>query len=205
MIVSVRRKFSDRQIQEQCKQQRKVPWAECYPSRLCNRLRWEYLPQFRILSLNDFLLSMSVFLMMFLFIFIICILTALIICYTRCQTIALNNRYLFDDLRKLGASPAFLGKEVKSQCGSVFKVPSLVAMTAIYLIFILLLYDNDGQIVFSEGRTDPMSGNRGVAWYSDIFCIPGYGCRDQTESGNICMTRRPVPHCRQTTGRLQTN
>ena len=43
--------------------------------------------------------------MMFLFIFIVCILTVLIICYTRCQTIALNNRYIFDDLKKLGRGP----------------------------------------------------------------------------------------------------
>lgn len=114
------------------------------------RQLWEYIPAFRILSQNDFLLSTSVFLMMFLFIFIVCILTALIVCYTRCQTIALNNRYIFDDLKKLGASPAFLNREIKSQCGSVFKVPAAVAMIAVYLLFILLLYGNDGKIVFSE-------------------------------------------------------
>ena len=37
-----------------------------------------------------------------------------------------------------------------SQCGGVFRIPALVGMAAIYLIFILLLYGNDGQIVFSE-------------------------------------------------------
>ena len=114
------------------------------------RLNWKYKPSFRILSQNDFLLSASVFLMMFLFIFIVCMLTALLICHTRCQAIALNNRYIFDDLKKLGASPAFLKREVDSQCKGVFKVPALVGMAAIYLIFILLLYGNDGRIVFSE-------------------------------------------------------
>lgn len=114
------------------------------------RQNWKYKPSFRILGQNDFLLSTSVFLMMFLFIFIVCILTALIICHTRCQTIALNNRYIFDDLKKLGASPAFLKREVDSQCGGVFRIPALVGMAVIYLIFILLLYGNDGQIVFSE-------------------------------------------------------
>ena len=53
-------------------------------------------------------------------------------------------------MRKLGASPAFLNREVRSQCSNVFRVPALVAMTAIYLIFVLLLYGNDGKIVFSE-------------------------------------------------------
>lgn len=114
------------------------------------RLTWEYQPHFRILNQNDFLLSTSVLLMMFLFIFIVCILTSLVICHTRCQTIVLNNRYIFDDLKKLGASPAFLSKEVCCQCSNVFKTPSIVGMIVIYLLFILLLYGNDGQIVFSE-------------------------------------------------------
>lgn len=114
------------------------------------RLTWEYQPHFRILNQNDFLLSTSVLLMMFLFIFILCILTSLVICHTRCQTIVLNNRYIFDDLKKLGASPAFLSREVCCQCSNVFKTPSIVGMIVIYLLFILLLYGNDGQIVFSE-------------------------------------------------------
>lgn len=114
------------------------------------RLTWEYQPHFRILNQNDFLLSTSVLLMMFLFIFIVCILTSLVICHTRCQTIVLNNRYIFDDLKKLGASPAFLSREVCCQCSNVFKTPSIVGMIVIYLLFILLLYGNDGQIVFSE-------------------------------------------------------
>lgn len=114
------------------------------------RLTWEYQPHFRILNQNDFLLSTSVLLMMFLFIFIVCILTSLVICHTRCQTIVLNNRYIFDDLKKLGASPAFLGREVCCQCSNVFKTPAIVGMIVIYLLFILFLYGNDGQIVFSE-------------------------------------------------------
>ena len=39
---------------------------------------------------------------------------------------------------------------MRSQCGSVFKVPAMVALVAIYLFFILLLYGNDGQLVYSE-------------------------------------------------------
>lgn len=73
---------------------------------------WLYQPNFRILNQNDFLRNMAVLFMMFLFIFIVCIITALVICHTRRQSIALNNRYIFDDLRKLGASPVFLDKEV---------------------------------------------------------------------------------------------
>ena len=114
------------------------------------RIFWVYQPQIRILNQNDYLRSVSVLFMMFLFICIVCMLTALVVCYTRCQTIALNNRYIFDDLKKLGASPEFLSKEVRSQCKNVFKMPTMIGMTAIYLFFIMILYANDGRMLSAE-------------------------------------------------------
>ena len=114
------------------------------------RLSWKYRPSFRLLGQNDYLLTMAVFFMMFIFIFIVCLLTALVVSYTRCQTIALNNRYIFDDLKKLGASPAFMAKEVRSQCNNVFKIPAIVGMAAMMVLFSLILYGNDGKIVFTE-------------------------------------------------------
>lgn len=114
------------------------------------RLYWAYMPKIRILDQNDFLRSFAVYLMMFLFISIICTLAALIISYTRCMTITLNNRYVFDDLRRLGAPPAFLVREVKSQAGTVFRMPSVVGMTAMYLLYVMLMFGNDGQLVMGE-------------------------------------------------------
>ncbi|MDE7324656.1 MAG: ABC transporter permease [Lachnospiraceae bacterium] len=114
------------------------------------RIYWAYMPKIRILDRNDFLRSFAVYLMMFLFISIICTLAALIISYTRCMTIALNNRYVFDDLRRLGAPPSFLVREVKSQVGTVFRMPSIVGMTMMYLLYALLMLGNDGQLVSGE-------------------------------------------------------
>ena len=114
------------------------------------RLYWTYMPKIRIIDKNDFLQSFAVYLMMFLFISIICTLAALIISYTRCMTITLNNRYVFDDLRRLGASPAYLLREVKSQAGTVFRMPCFVGMTAMYLLYVMLMFGNDGQIVPGE-------------------------------------------------------
>ena len=107
------------------------------------RIYWSYMPKIRLLDQNDFMQNFAVFLMMFLFIAIICFTAALIICYTRCQTIALNNRYVFDDLRRLGASPKFLAQEVKNQCGKVFTVPATVGMTVMFLLYIMIMYAND--------------------------------------------------------------
>lgn len=111
---------------------------------------WTYMPQMRMLDKNDFVRTYAVFLMMFLFISIICVLAAVIISYTRCMTIALNSRYVFDDLKRLGASPQFLVKEVKSQSKNVFAVPSGVGMGAMFVLYGLIQFGNDGKLTGSE-------------------------------------------------------
>ena len=111
---------------------------------------WTYMPKIRTLDHTDFVRTFSVFLMMFLFIAIICSLAAMIINYTRCMTIALNNRYVFDDLRRLGAPSSFLIREIKGQAGPVFKIPSIVGMTTMYLLYALLMFANDGQLTRGE-------------------------------------------------------
>lgn len=108
------------------------------------RSYWTYMPKIRILDKTDFLKTFAVYLMTFLFIAIVCFTAALVIGYTRCQTIALNNRYIFDDLRRLGASPDFLDREVRRQCGVVFRIPSVIGMTAMVFLYAMLLYANDG-------------------------------------------------------------
>jgi len=114
------------------------------------RSYWTYMPQITILNKNDFLRTYAVFLMIFLFISVICILAAVIISYTRCMTIALNNRYVFDDLKRLGASPDFLMKEVKSQSKNVFAVPAGVGMGAMFVLYTLIMWGNDGKVTGME-------------------------------------------------------
>lgn len=111
---------------------------------------WLYMPKNMILDKTDFLRNYAVFLMIFLFISIICILAALVISYTRCMTITLNNRYVFDDLRKLGASPRFLKKEVRNQASNVFVVPSAIGMSIMYLLYTMIMFANDGKLTSGE-------------------------------------------------------
>lgn len=114
------------------------------------RAYWAFMPKFRSLNMNDFMNTFAVYLMTFLFIFIVCVTTACVICYTRCQTIALNNRYIFDDLKRLGASPDFLNREVRVQCKRVFHTPTVVGMTMMFLLYFMIMYANDGRISIPE-------------------------------------------------------
>ena len=113
------------------------------------RMYWNYIPQFRIMDAQDQLKTFGVF-MTFLFIAIICITAALVIAYTRCQTIALNNAYVFSDLMRLGASPAFLGRELQRQAGPVFKIPAISGMSLMILLYFMILLANDGLLTKSE-------------------------------------------------------
>ena len=114
------------------------------------RMYWNYIPQFRIMDAQDQLKTFGVFMMTFLFIAIICITAALVIAYTRCQTIALNNAYVFSDLMRLGASPSFLGRELQRQAGPVFKIPAISGMSLMILLDVMILLANDGLLTKSE-------------------------------------------------------
>ncbi|MGI6008109.1 MAG: FtsX-like permease family protein [Ruminococcus sp.] len=114
------------------------------------RMYWKYMPKFRILDQQDFFNTFAVFLMMFLFIAIICTMSAMIIGYTRCITISINNRCVFDNLKRLGASPDFLLREIKGQASKVFFVPAAVGLSVMYLLYSMIMFANDGKITVSE-------------------------------------------------------
>jgi hypothetical protein len=108
------------------------------------RLGWKYMPQFRVMDEADFVKTMAVFLMLFLFIAILCFAAVIVILYTRSMTIALTHSLLYDDLRHLGASNSYLRRVVKEQISRVFFVPALTGTSIIYAFYLMILYFNDG-------------------------------------------------------------
>ena len=85
---------------------------------------WLYMPQFRVLDQNDFVTTMAVFLVLFIFIALICFAAVIVIAFTRCMTIALTNARVYDDLRHLGAPNRYLFRSVKGRCPRCFLCPS---------------------------------------------------------------------------------
>ncbi len=72
------------------------------------RMFWQYMPQFRVLDKADFVKTTAVFLTLFIFIALVCFAAVAVIAFTRCMTIALANRWAYDDLRRLGAPNIYL-------------------------------------------------------------------------------------------------
>ena len=111
---------------------------------------WLYMPQFRVLDQNDFVTTMAVFLMLFIFIALICFAAVVVIVFTRCMTLAFTNARVYDDLRHLGASNAYLFQTVRGQVSRVFLVPAVVGTAVISAFYGMILYFNDNRFTPGE-------------------------------------------------------
>lgn len=111
---------------------------------------WRYIPLFRIVEQKDFMLKEAVFLMLFVFMAMICMVAVIVIAHTRCLTIATANRQMYEDLRRLGAKRDYLYRSVKGQVSKVFFVPISIGTVAIFCFFALLLLLNDGALDTGE-------------------------------------------------------
>lgn len=114
------------------------------------RSYWLYMPQFRILDQNDFVTTMAVFLMLFIFIALICFAAVIVIAFTRCMTIALTNAKVYNDLRHLGAPNAYLFRSVKGQVSKVFLIPAIVGTAVISAFYVMIMYFNDNRFTPGE-------------------------------------------------------
>ena len=114
------------------------------------RLYWKYMPQFRVLDRADFVRTMAVYLILFIFIAVVCFAAVFVIAFTRCMTIALTNRQVYDDMRKLGAPNAYLFSSVRGQVSRVFLVPALTGTGLIYAFYGMIMYFNDNRLTVQE-------------------------------------------------------
>ncbi len=114
------------------------------------RMFWQYMPQFRVLDKADFVKTTAVFLTLFIFIALVCFAAVVVIAFTRCMTIALTNRWVYDDLRHLGAPGAYLRRSVRSQVKRVFLVPAVTGTALIYAFYAMIMYFNDNRLTETE-------------------------------------------------------
>lgn len=114
------------------------------------RLYWQYMPQFRVLDKADFVKTTAVFLMLFLFIAIVCFSAVIVIAFTRCLTIAITNRRVYDDLRRLGSPREYLFHSARSQVRRVFLVPMVTSTALIYAFYTMIMYFNDNRLTTGE-------------------------------------------------------
>ncbi len=129
------------------------------------RLSWKYMPQFRVLDKADFVKTTAVYLMLFVFVAIVCFSAVMVIAYTRCMTIALTNRQVYEDLRRLGAPGKYLYRSVRGQVKRVFFVPIFTGTLIIYVFYLMIMYFN--------GSPAGITGDEAAGLLASIGVIAG--------------------------------
>ena len=111
---------------------------------------WKYVPDFRIVSSQDILQSISVYVMLCLYIFIITLATAAVMTYVRGISVAADNREVFESLQKLGADCRYQRGVLNSQLSKIFTYPGILGCAVGMLFVVFQNWINDRRYTFSE-------------------------------------------------------
>ena len=113
---------------------------------------WKYTPSFKILSINNGFISFGIFYMLFVYVAVICLAAVAIISYTRCMTVAVKNKQVFEDVRKLGGNNDYIKKILADQLRRVYTLPTILGSLLMLLWYPLMLWQNDGRFTQAEVR-----------------------------------------------------
>lgn len=104
---------------------------------------WKYAPFSKIFLQANAMEMVAVFVLLSIYISVISLTAAGIMSYIRSITIAMDNRQLFEDLRRLGTDDAYEEKMIKVQLRKIFAYPVAAGCTVVGLFSLFLTYFND--------------------------------------------------------------
>lgn len=113
---------------------------------------WKYNPEFTVITKQNYLQMISVYVMLCLYIFIITLTTVAIMCYVRSVSAAADNRELFESLKKLGADKNYRRKILRTQLLHLFQYPIAAGCLLSLLFSALMAFFNDGRFTAMEYR-----------------------------------------------------
>lgn len=114
---------------------------------------WKYAPQFAIVTTQDFLQLICIYVMLCLYIFIIALAAAAVMTYVRSISIATDNTYLFHNLEKLGADTDYQRNILKKQLAKIFQYPGILGCSLSCIYAIIMCWFNDGRFTANEIKT----------------------------------------------------
>lgn len=111
---------------------------------------WKYAPSFKILDINNGFISFGIFYMLFIYVSMICLAAVAIISYTRSMTVAVKNKQIFEDVRKLGGNNDYRKKILSDQLRRVYLLPTVMGCFIMLFWYPLMMWQNDGRITQAE-------------------------------------------------------
>ncbi|MGI6011549.1 MAG: FtsX-like permease family protein [Ruminococcus sp.] len=113
---------------------------------------WKYAPSFNIITVQDRMRLISVYVMLSLYICLISLAAIGVMAYVRSISVASDNRELFTSLEKLGADRGYQRKILKKQLAKIFQYPAAVGCGLGVLFSFAMDLFNDGRISRTESQ-----------------------------------------------------
>ena len=104
---------------------------------------WKYAPFSKVLMQAEAMEFVAVYVLLSIYVSVISLAAAGIMSYVRSVTIAMDNRQLFEDLKKLGADDAYEERVIRVQLQKIFAWPVAAGCIAAGLFSLFLTYFND--------------------------------------------------------------
>lgn len=111
---------------------------------------WKYMPSFKILEINNAFISFGVFYMLFIYVAVICLASVAVISYTRSMTVAVRNKQVFEDVRRLGGDRDYIRRILSDQVRRVYVLPTVIGCLIMLVWYPLLMWQNDGRFTPAE-------------------------------------------------------
>lgn len=107
---------------------------------------WKYAPTFNIITAQDRMQMISVYVMLCLYIFIISLAAVSVMAYVRSISVATDNKGLFESLTKLGADVQYKKKVLKKQIARIVQYPGIIGCALGFAFAFVMNFMNDGMI-----------------------------------------------------------
>lgn len=107
---------------------------------------WKYAPAFNIITAQDRMQMISVYVMLCLYIFIISLAAVSVMAYVRSISVATDNKGLFESLTKLGADKRYKKNVLKKQIARIVQYPGMIGCVLGFVFAFVMDFMNDGMI-----------------------------------------------------------
>lgn len=114
---------------------------------------WKYAPQFNIITAQDRMQLISVYVMLCLYIVIISLAAVSVMAYVRSISVATDNKGLFESLTKLGANLSYKRNVLKKQIARIVQYPGIIGCILGFVFAFTMNFMNDGRITALEVKS----------------------------------------------------
>ncbi len=113
---------------------------------------WKYAPAFNIITAQDRMQMISVYVMLSLYIFIISLAAVSVMAYVRSISVAAYNKGLFESMTKLGADAHYKRTVLKKQIARIVQYPGIIGCVLGFTFAFVMNFMNDGMISAIESK-----------------------------------------------------